>query len=495
LRFYGTRTLKFLIPSQISIVLASGESTKQIKGRKKGMFAAIRPAVTLLLPCLDDYSAFSLFATNKQFHTLTPSYPIKKVVKIELVYFNKEKRTSKLCSKGEDNVLFPTCLFGQVTKLEASYDQLNWFLFEMNLHDIYYRERCFLRHVTIHAPYKNITVSMFLFLVLPKLPSSLLTFDVSNLQVFDEACVNGLYEYIFTYCPKLQHLFLPQHLRDALLESVQFPESLQLLSFFYCDTYDRFSFRLPQSLLRLEFRYGCGRQINEGILPDGLQELDLGDCYDFPLPAVLPTHLRKLTLNNIFNHPLPPLPPSLQYLDLGDSFNQPLIQSFPSSLKTLIFGCSFNQSFTLGILNEGLERINLNDAYNKTFTFLPSSLLELSVGEKFNRRILPGSLPCKLQRLVFGNRFNHKLDLLNNLPSSLTCLVFPSNSRFTHRLRGDVFPHLKCLLLPSQFSIHQLVGSFPSLLVKKLKEVLRYQDSAYPETLCSSCRKLYHINI
>ena len=128
--------------------------------------------------------------------------------------------------------------------------------------------------------------------------------------------------------------------------------------------------------------------------------------------------IRSLLCN--FDQPLGVgvLPTSLRQLTLGQRFNQPLgVGVLPASLQQLTFGSCFNQPLGVGVL--------------------PASLQQLTFGSCFNQPLGVGVLPPLLQRLAFGWYFNQSLDA-GVLPASLRQLSLPES--FTHPLRAGVFP-------------------------------------------------------
>ena len=89
----------------------------------------------------------------------------------------------------------------------------------------------------------------------------------------------------------------------------------------------------------------------------------------------------------------------------------------PKKLTNLIFGHKFNQ------------KIEAN--------CLPKNLLFLNFGDKFNQKIEPNVLPNNLTNLTFGYKFNQKIDP-NTLPENLLVLTF--GLKFNQKLDSEMLP-------------------------------------------------------
>lgn len=111
-------------------------------------------------------------------------------------------------------------------------------------------------------------------------------------------------------------------------------------------------------------------------------------------------NLITLVLNN-FNYEidLDELPPNLTSLSMGDSFDRELIPgSLPSGLINLDLGFSFNKKISPGVL--------------------PKKLYKLKFGRTYDKPIEQNVLPASLRKLKFGEWFNQKIES-NVLPEKL----------------------------------------------------------------------------
>jgi FNIP Repeat len=103
--------------------------------------------------------------------------------------------------------------------------------------------------------------------------------------------------------------------------------------------------------------------INPGSLPTSITHLELKrEFAQIPVPGSFHSGIVHLEFHNLFDHSLKNLlPNTLTYLYTGSYFNQPI------------------ESGTL-----------------------PESLIHLKFDNKFNQKLVPGSFPGKLQKLIFG---------------------------------------------------------------------------------------------
>jgi FNIP Repeat len=242
------------------------------------------------------------------------------------------------------------------------------------------------------------------------------------------------------------------------------------------------------------------------IFSSDLITLVLSGHYSKPFPAhFFPSSLMTLDLygnsyNSILN--IGVLPLGLQHLYFGDEFNQPLIPGvLPPHLKSLSFGAFFNQLLYEGVLPNELESLKVGDwnaVVNKDV--FPPSLQSLEFGYSFNHPIGSGVLPVLLKRLLFGRLFNQVLTL-ENLPSSLTCLIFEAGSYFKHPIKTSILPRtLTCLSLPNRFPSEKLTGELPPNLqmlqvfsCRTRTNFMKRKDKNYKRLLtsghlCEPCR-------
>ncbi|GAM17535.1 hypothetical protein SAMD00019534_007100 [Acytostelium subglobosum LB1] len=177
------------------------------------------------------------------------------------------------------------------------------------------------------------------------------------------------------------------------------------------------------------------------------------------------------------------LPVGLKTLDLGLSkWNHPITPgTLPSKLDTIIFGQYFNQPLSRSNLPESLTRLELNMAFN----------------HPLDRDTLPPSL---LQLVFQGSVYRHPLP---NLPTTVTKLSMPNYNNHvigmsdtTLYSRPNIFPHLKELLFAEMpySSLAAIISySFPSLeelKIEKFKETRPLEENDL-STLPSTLRSLH----
>lgn len=131
---------------------------------------------------------------------------------------------------------------------------------------------------------------------------------------------------------------------------------------------------LPHSLTYLIFCYKFNQQIN---LPSDLRYLTLGRHFHQTINLPNITHLKIKSNNNIIDL----LPYSLEELELYSNFYLP-INNLPSSLKKI---CFKNKDYKIKILQNSLEYLKLQHAYNKRIKNFPFNfkIVECSIDYKF----------------------------------------------------------------------------------------------------------------
>ncbi|KAF2068849.1 hypothetical protein CYY_009829 [Polysphondylium violaceum] len=115
------------------------------------------------------------------------------------------------------------------------------------------------------------------------------------------------------------------------------------------------------------------------------------------------------------------------------------VSSFISDSKSIhlysIYGC-FNYFIVPHLLG-----INI-----KSIKFGENSVEKLVFGDKFNHKLNKSILPTSLLTLVLGRDFDQ--DLIDNLPSSLTELMLNTESKPSFTSSSQFPPNLKKLALP-----------------------------------------------
>ncbi|GAM18371.1 hypothetical protein SAMD00019534_015460, partial [Acytostelium subglobosum LB1] len=125
--------------------------------------------------------------------------------------------------------------------------------------------------------------------------------------------------------------------------------------------------------------------------------------------GMIPPTLTHLTLGDNFSQSLSSklLPSSLIELHLGSKFNHPLV-SLPSGLTTLSIGDSFNQPLTSRLLPQSLTKLKLGNGFNQ---LLPSlrTLKRLALGQAFiDKNIMPMLTPDEFTKKLKSNDYTTK---------------------------------------------------------------------------------------
>jgi len=237
--------------------------------------------------------------------------------------------------------------------------------------------------------------------------------------------------------------------RVEQLEKMSLPEGLLELKFGSSFKSSVAGLVLPSSLKVLEFGHRFNQSVQSLRLPLGLETLAFGDDFNQSLDGVeLPPSLRSLSLGLAFDHPAPRLPSSLRVLRIANYSKRDWCQlqlpegleellvgdgsvsglRLPSSLKKLEFGYSFNDSVSDLELPSSLQSLIFGWRFNQPLSGLrlPCHLCLLRLGEYFNQSVADLKLPSELVELRFGGGFRHNLPPAS-LPSSLRVLAFDSD--------------------------------------------------------------------
>ena len=153
------------------------------------------------------------------------------------------------------------------------------------------------------------------------------------------------------------------------------------------------------------------------------------------------TSLQQLTFGFHFNQPVKGALDNLtqlQQLTFGYDFNQPVEGALDNltQLQQLTFGERFNQELEIP-LNIKILKIYCNN--KKIIDYLPNSIEELYLGEKFNlelNNLHPNASvsearmllcwPNSIKKISYDPGSNYNKEL-NNLPKSLEKLYLPKN--------------------------------------------------------------------
>ncbi|GAM21575.1 hypothetical protein SAMD00019534_047500 [Acytostelium subglobosum LB1] len=254
----------------------------------------------------------------------------------------------------------------------------------------------------------------------------------------------------------------------------------------------------PKSLQSIKFGYRYNKVIAPGVLPPNLIVLIMGVCFNQPfVPGCLPATLKILNLGRSgFNHTLTDktLPDSLDHLRLGSCFNQHIV-TLPPALTYLNMYPARDQHFTTGILPYKLLTLKLKHLDKDPLPMvLPDSITHLYLGSLFNQTISTG-LPASLKYLRLGHNFNQEV-FPDHLPSGIQSLkmdniqaqlpkfkgIFNSVERLDIGLDQDqqiylwmipqLFPNLVTMAVNFKFNpakFQQILGLLPQL--KHLKNI------------------------
>lgn len=220
---------------------------------------------------------------------------------------------------------------------------------------------------------------------------------------------------------------------------------------------------LPDNIKKITLGIKYDKPFNDNIFPKSLKELKIMGHFNFSIPSTI----KKLYIQNTFNSNS--IPNTIDILELGfmtvlnigdipygikelilHSYNDILTKNIlPNSLTKLIFSDLCNFKININSIPNSVKYLNLG-SYNDTLTnILPSNLIHLELGDKFNQRIEVNILPQSLKYLKFGS--NYGKQLLNGvLPNNLETLIFHHNHGYIYPfLEGQLPNSLKHLEFPN----------------------------------------------
>eukprot|EP01132_Coremiostelium_polycephalum_P006647 gene6647-8224_t len=227
---------------------------------------------------------------------------------------------------------------------------------------------------------------------------------------------------------------------------------------------------------------------NHIILPHSVRHIDFGNSFNQFIPANglidSGSHLYSIAFGDSFNQVLPvdAIPQTVTRIIFGKDFNQELCQgSLPKSIRYLAFGCSFRGNLD-GLDLPNLEYLELWNVYPnqiirlsspttlKTFfikSFHPySEIMETSIPNYVNKIKFQANfnmplpvLPSSVMDLEFGNKFNIELKE-GDLPSTIRCIKF--GSTFNRPLLPKVIPNgVTFIEFGASFNQKLSIGSLP----------------------------------
>ena len=249
------------------------------------------------------------------------------------------------------------------------------------------------------------------------------------------------------------------------------PEKLECL--YFNSHFDRELVQdtFPGSIKHLRFGHSSmfSHKIEPGILPNGLETLELGINYEHELePGVLPSSLRSFKIRGACKTPIRQniLPPNLRRLLMRPT--QILMGTMPTNLTEVNLEC--DNPFGLFVLRpkllpDSVIKLTLRGYFNQAcldFSFFPSNLLELEFGCIFNQILLPETLPKKLTSLNLGAGYNMEIPI-GALPNKLEKLTFGTlHQKFNQPLKRRVLPaSLQSLDVGMAFRFYLTRGVLP----------------------------------
>eukprot|EP01112_Ceratiomyxa_fruticulosa_P021889 TRINITY_DN7857_c0_g1_i1.p1 TRINITY_DN7857_c0_g1~~TRINITY_DN7857_c0_g1_i1.p1 ORF type:complete len:310 (-),score=43.77 TRINITY_DN7857_c0_g1_i1:173-1102(-) len=163
------------------------------------------------------------------------------------------------------------------------------------------------------------------------------------------------------------------------------------------------------------------------------------------LKDILPT-TKKMILDDEFDQPIMSLPPQINHFTSGSRFNN-LIDLRNSNIIKMKFAFDFNQ--LIDKLPLKLQRLELGKLYNQPLQNLPNTLTHLifSEGSIFNMPIERGVLPQSLVFLSMSASFDYPISGV--LPTNLRTLKLGLN--FNSRIY-ELPPQLTYLELPFRYN-------------------------------------------
>ncbi|GAM22970.1 hypothetical protein SAMD00019534_061450 [Acytostelium subglobosum LB1] len=254
---------------------------------------------------------------------------------------------------------------------------------------------------------------------------------------------------------------------DAAAERHTFPSSLISLYISHNDFSDLPN-SLPDRLRTLSLGKTFCRPLALGSLPSSITSLELGHAFrQWIEPGILPASLTELSLRGLSQEQEEnvvrglSLPGSITSLYLS-SFNLPIKHGeLPAKLQKLYFGNNYDHSIIPGIL--------------------PQSITSIIFGNCYNKPITPGTLPQSLKSLRFCEMFDQVIEP-GALPDSLESLEF--GAHFNQVIRPGVLPpNLTMLILGSEFRQPFTPATFPPSLTIFKCSMRRLSSERLPKSI------------
>lgn len=217
----------------------------------------------------------------------------------------------------------------------------------------------------------------------------------------------------FTFSNNIKELLFDMNYKAFIHDNV-FPPYLETLSIHYKSLMCQKN-KLPETLTNLTLFFD--------------KEDDL---------TYIPPQIKNLTFFN-FNRNIKKdiLPENLEKLNLGNNYNIRIRQNIlPKKLKILYFGKFYNKTIKYGILPDSLEEIYFVPL--QTTKKINNRIVYISNYSKFQKKILPFSIPLNVKKIFFPNTYNKKI-YKDSLPHNLEILSV--GSWFMHQLTKETIPN------------------------------------------------------
>lgn len=157
--------------------------------------------------------------------------------------------------------------------------------------------------------------------------------------------------------------------------------------------------RIPSNLVSLKLPGTVNGFLTPNMFPDTLEELDLGGVVQPITRGILPKNIRILKLWSVTS--VDGLPYNVEELYIPGGFNESLNGIIPNSVKELYLGDMFNTPILPGDLPHGLTKLVLGEYFDQPLLqrVLPDNLEEIHFGKYFRKPFEAYVLPPNLKRL------------------------------------------------------------------------------------------------
>jgi hypothetical protein len=414
-------------------------------------------SIYILNPFLDSASKFQLYTASKHLSSLIPLTTID-----EFTYNRKtEKYPTPNIFKHRHNHTFKV----NAITIYSAYNNLQLDI-PSYVKDLFYVTDIPFPDIS----YSNVTKLVFAgdAIKITRSLKGLLPKTLEHLRLpdaFDQKLVPG------DLPDTLEEFFMNSNYNHEIDPAV-FPKSLKSLTFYYKQniqtiTPDFF----PKDLKNLTIHWDPDTDehihINDQYYPSELITLKLDSNYSDTIDvALLPRSLKYLSVGGcmVKQFTKEMLPPNLKKFIIGDTALFTLDKSlFPTTLEDIQINLWNEHEITKDTFPEALKILHVGVGYDHLTIEFPEQLEELYL-EGCNLKLKPGILPKTLQKLYFGDDWDHPLTK-KTLPSSLKELYF--GEKFTHSLSNALVHCTNLETLDLGIDFDQAI--FPGMLPNSLK--------------------------